>query len=222
MDNCVVLLHGLGRSSSAMKQMEYFLKDNGYRVYNLDYPSRKYKIDKLADIVHDKLKNHKLTDIENLHFVTHSLGGIIVRVIEEKYKPQNWGNVVMIAPPNKGSEVVDYLRKTPFLLWVLGPSALELGTDSAGIVKKLPQQINFNLGVIAGTKSINPINSAFFLKGENDGKVTVESAKIKGMNDFIKVNQNHTFAMNSKIVQSYVLSFLSNGYFTSSQRKKLV
>ncbi|WP_353892941.1 hypothetical protein PRVXH_002333 [Proteinivorax hydrogeniformans] len=220
MGKYVVLLHGLGRTNTAMEKMERFLSESGFIVYNLHYPSTKHKINKLADLVYKMLEEKKLTEVKELNFVTHSLGGIILRVIAEKHHLRNWGHVVMLAPPNKGSQVVDYMRKTPLLYWVLGPAALELGTDSQGIAQKLPQRVDFSLGVIAGTSSINRIFSRFFLKGKkNDGKVTVENTKIEGMKDFITVEENHTFIMNSSKVQKHVFSFLKTGHFASESNK---
>ena len=106
-----------------------------------------------------------------LHFVTHSLCGIMVRAYLAWAKPENLGHVVMLGPPNKGSEVVDAMQALAAFDWVNGPAGRQLGTDASSFPNRLPR-VNFSLGIIAGTVSFNPVYSNF-IDGPDDGKVSV-------------------------------------------------
>jgi triacylglycerol lipase len=206
----VVLLHGLARSSSSMEDLEKALSRSGYQVWNIDYPSRKYQIQELAKIIRAEIAS-KTAGAEKVHFITHSMGGILVRYIQKNDPLPNIGRVVMLGPPNHGSEVVDFLENTwPFEL-INGPAGKQLGTDQ----KSTPQNlgaVNFETGVIAGDRSINWINS-MIIPGKDDGKVSVENTKVEGMADFLVVHVSHPFIMKNKTVIKECLTFLQNGHF---------
>ena len=119
----------------------------------------------------------------------------------------------MLGPPNKGSEVVDKLKYIPGFKFLNGPAGMRLGTGSEDIPKSLGP-VNFELGVIAGTKSINLILS-YYLPNPNDGKVSVESAKIDGMCEFVTLPTTHPFMMKNKLVIKEVIHFLKQGKFKS-------
>jgi pimeloyl-ACP methyl ester carboxylesterase len=206
----VVLLHGLARTSGSMKELEQALSREGYEVWNIDYSSRKYGISKIAGIVRKEIIS-KTRNAEKVHFITHSMGGIIVRYIQ-KYDPlPNVGRVVMLSPPNHGSEVVDFLGNTWPFKFINGPAGKELGTEERGLPQGLGR-VDFEAGIITGDESINWINS-LIIPGKDDGKVSVDSAKVEGMKDFLVVHAYHTFIMNDKTVISECLSFIRNGYF---------
>jgi triacylglycerol lipase len=206
----VVLLHGLARTSDSMKNLEQALATEGYQVLNIDYPSRKYDISELAKIIRKEIA-FKTSGAEKVHFVTHSMGGIIVRYIE-KYDPlPNIGRVVMLSPPNHGSEVVNFLGDTWLFGSINGPAGKQLGTDQNSIPKQLGS-VNFETGIITGDRSINWINS-LIIPGEDDGKVSVENAKVEGMADFIVVHVSHPFIMKDKPVITKCISFLRSGHF---------
>ena len=211
----VVLLHGLARTSRSMRPMEKYLKKNGFTVLNINYPSRKKPIEELSKWVRDKLDEElgKHSAVQ-LDFVTHSMGGIILRQIMKKHPLTNLGRVVMLGPPNQGSEVVDRLRRFKILKQLNGPACLQLGTEDKGFIHNLGK-VEFDLGVIAGNKSINPLLS-LLLPGEDDGKVTVERTKIEGMNDFRIVPCSHSFFMSKKKVKKLVQSFLRKGFFSNN------
>jgi triacylglycerol esterase/lipase EstA (alpha/beta hydrolase family) len=208
----VILLHGLSRTSRSMRPLEKNLKKNGFPVLNLNYPSRKKPIEELSEWVRDKLEEElaKNPD-EQWDFVTHSMGGIILRQIMKSRPLPNLVRVVMLGPPNQGSEVVDRLCRFKLLKQVNGPACLQLGTEKNGFIDQLGK-VEFNLGVIAGNKSINPFLS-LLIPGEDDGKVAVERTKIEGMNDFRVFPCSHSFFMSRKKVQNQVRSFLSDGCF---------
>ena len=206
----VVLLHGLARSAGSMHSMADYLQKNGYSVCNIDYPSRHHVIETLtADFVLPSIRDC-FSDGE-IHFVTHSLGGIIVRQIAAKHSEIQIGRVVMLAPPNQGSEVVDKLGNFGLFNWLNGPAGQQLGTD----LQSLPNQLgpaNFELGVIAGNRSINLILSAL-IPGRDDGKVAVRRAGLKGMRDFLVVEAVHPLIMGNDEVQRQTLHFLQTGRF---------
>ncbi|MBF0225808.1 MAG: alpha/beta fold hydrolase [Desulfobacterales bacterium] len=208
---CIILLHGLFRSSLSMSLLAFKLKLKGYRVINLDYPSTKFDVNELAEIVTKKINEQNLQNAKKIHFVTHSLGGIIVRLYLKKSKIDKLGRVVMIAPPNKGSELVDYLKNNFFFKLMNGTAGQRLGTDNESIPNILGP-VDFDLGIIAGNKSFNPFFS-YCISGENDGKVSVERTKVEGMKDFIVLPNSHTFIMNSPTVFKYILKFIKNGRF---------
>lgn len=208
----VILLHGLARTSRSMRPMEKYLKKKGFSVLNINYPSRKFPIEELSNGVRKKLEE-ELSSQSNMiwDFVTHSMGGIILRQIMKTHPLPNLGRVVMLGPPNQGSEVVDKLSQFKLLSQINGPACLQLGTEKKGFIHNLGK-VEFDLGVIAGNKSINPLLS-LLLPGEDDGKVAVERTKIEGMNDFRIVPFSHSFFMSRQKVQALVHSFLKNGKF---------
>lgn len=208
--DCVILLHGLARTAASMEIMTASFISEGFDVVNVDYPSRDYPIEKLADIaVNDGID--KCPRDQTLHFVTHSLGGILVRYYLTHNEVSRLGRVVMLAPPNQGSEVVDKLRDKPGYAIINGPAGAQLGTDKDSIPLKLGAA-NFELGVIAGTSSVNPILS-LYLPNPDDGKVSVERTKVAGMKDFITVRHSHPFIMRSSEVIEQVISFIQTGSF---------
>jgi len=209
---CVILLHGLSRTSASMKRLQWFLQKQGYRVVNLSYPSTKQTIEQLADEwLPENLALHDIASASKLHFVTHSMGGILVRQYLSRRVPPNLGRVVMLAPPNHGSEIMDSLRRHCVTRWFLSPAHLELGTSVGDVPQKLGP-VQFDCGVIAGDTSLNPLLS-WFLPGPNDGKVTVASAKVDGMAEFLVVHHSHTWLMWRKDVLIQTLKFLQSGRF---------
>jgi triacylglycerol lipase len=206
----VVLLHGLGRTSWSMKPLARRLEKAGFRVESLRYPSRRE--DPAALVRHLERELDKCCrDAERVSFVTHSLGGILVRAYLAERRPANLGRVVMLAPPNAGSELVDTLGAWPLFEFFLGPTAIQLGTGADSLPNRLPRA-DFEFGVIAGTGTVNPIGSAL-LPGPSDGTVTVERTKLDGMADFVAVPVSHTFIMWSPDVSEMVTSFLRTGAF---------
>jgi hypothetical protein len=211
---CVILLHGLARTSSSMNELEVKLSNEGYFAVNVDYPSRTKQIFDLSEIaVKAGLAQCREANASPVNYVTHSLGGILVRQFYKSHQPTNVHRVVMLGPPNNGSEVVDSLKNVPGYALFNGPAGMELGTLNADVPKSLGP-VNFELGVIAGTQSINLLLSTF-LPNPNDGKVSVESAKVEGMCDFIMLPVTHPFLMTNDVVIEEVISFLREGVFKS-------
>lgn len=209
----VILLHGLCRTSRSMTKMQRALTQAGYAVWNVNYPSRTAPVDELADDAIGKAvavcRENGATKID---FVTHSMGGILVRSYLARHTVPELGRVVMLAPPNQGSEVADKLGTLSLYKWINGPAGNELGTDK----NSAPNQLGparFPVGVIAGDRSINWINSLFLIPGRNDGKVSVERARLAGMSDFRVVRATHPFIMRNDEVIRQMIHFLQTGTF---------
>ncbi|MDA7756589.1 alpha/beta hydrolase [Opitutales bacterium] len=208
----VILLHGLARTSKSMDGLESFLSEHNFSVVNIDYPSRHFKIPELAKRVRKNIINRtRNSESSKLHFVTHSMGGIILRQIQATHPLPNLGRVVMLGPPNKGSEVVDKLSKVKLFRLMNGPAAVQLSTSSESLPHSLGP-VDFELGVIAGDRSINPILSTL-IPGKDDGKVSVARTQVDGMKDFIVFHSPHPILMNNQEVRSSILSFLQKGNF---------
>ena len=195
-----------------MKGLEKRLMEEGYGVANIDYASRSKTIEEIADeILLKAIDSCRRKGAKKIHFVTHSMGGIVVRYFLKNNRMPDLGRVVMISPPNGGSKLVDTLKGNFLFRWLNGPAGRQLGTDNESMPRKLGP-VDFELGVITGDRSINLLLS-LFISGDNDGKVSVESAKVEGMKDYIVIHATHPFIMNNRQTMEETLAFLKQGSF---------
>jgi len=209
----VILLHGLARTPLSMKRIEWTLRKQNYRVINVGYPSTRVSIQDAADHWLDDVLKTRVTDPSvKIHFVTHSLGGIVLRQYLTHHKIPNLGRVVMMAPPNQGSELADRLRDNCFYRLATGPAGQQLGTAESSVPNQLGP-VDFKLGVIAGDRSLNPLFSVW-IPGADDGKVSVRSARMPGA-DFLLVHKSHTWMAWSAGVNCEISQFLRNGHFVN-------
>lgn len=214
--DCAVLLHGIGRTKANMDEIREDLTDHGYNVLNIDYPSRNGTIPELAENIHPEVKKFLKGRKCKVHFVGYSLGTLVIRAYLSKHAPKKLGRFVMIAPPNKGSEVADFIGDTTAYKSFYGPAGQELRTklDYDILLGKLKGDV----GVIAGDRSIDPISS-FVIDGPDDGKVSIESTKIDGMKDHITIHATHTFITTNDETVAQTRYFIENGKFKRETEK---
>jgi len=214
----VILLHGLARTSVSMHALAKKLKHAGYHIINHSYASRSENIEKLANRELPLAVEKCPSEIKKIHFVTHSLGGILLRQFLQKQSITKIARTVMLGPPNQGSEIVDKLGNLQLFKLFNGPAGLQLGTSANQNGNGLPELLGIwpshagELGVIAGRYSINFYLSTL-IPGPDDGKVSVESTKLEGMKDHLVMPATHTFMMRNPQVIRQVLAFLSMGEF---------
>ena len=211
-EECVVLLHGLLRVSNSMNELGSKLDRSGYSVVNINYPSRRYEIAVLAaDAVGRGLAECENKGSGTIHFVTHSLGGILLRYYVQQQPLPMLGRVVMLGPPNQGTEIVDGLSPVPGFRLLWGPTGDVLGTGPDSIVNELGP-VSFELGVIAGDTNINPVNW-FLMEGPNDSIVSVESTRVAGMAAHKVLPVTHSLMMRNNEVIDNTIHFLKTGSF---------
>ena len=167
-----------------MKKIDKALSESGYVVRNIAYPSTEKPVDELAsEVIPAAVESCNEEGDRLIHFVTHSMGGILIRYYLETNKLDNLARVVMLSPPNQGSEVVDKLAEVPGFVAINGPAGKQLGTEEDDVPFQLGPA-TFDVGIITGDRSINLFLSAM-IPGPDDGKVSIERAKLEGMSDFL-------------------------------------
>jgi pimeloyl-ACP methyl ester carboxylesterase len=209
----VVLLHGLGRSSTAMFLLQKRIRDAGFETHSIEYASLQEPPEVILEKVSEQIKLCCKDDSRPVHFVAHSLGGLIVRAYLDQKPLENLGRVVLLGTPNQGSELVDIYGDS-WLFKIIGPTARLIGTDD----NSFPNQIGppyYPLGIIAGTSSFNPITDDH-LPGPDDGLVSVQSAKVDGMTDFLLVDTSHSMMRYKEAVANETIHFLKKGRFSQS------
>ncbi|MEL6586649.1 MAG: alpha/beta fold hydrolase [Pseudomonadota bacterium] len=207
--DCVVLLHGLARSDTSFVIMEEALAAEGFAVVNSDYDSALGPIEDLSATALPAAIGQCPEEAAQVHFVTHSMGGILLRQWFATATEPRLGRTIMLAPPNQGSELVDELAEFAPFDWVNGPAGGQLGTE--GLPRRLGP-VWAEVGIIAGNRSLNAVYS-MILPGEDDGKVSVASTKVEGMAAHLTMPVTHTFLMNNPLVIGQTLHFLRTGAF---------
>jgi len=211
-ERCAVLLHGLARTSGSMNAMSVALNEQGWSTANVDYPSRQYTVEQLAaTVIGQGVAACKVLGAKRIDFVSHSLGGILLRQYLTESDLDEFGRAVMLGPPNHGSEVVDNLGSVPGFAAFNGPAGLQLGTDANSVPNSLGA-IKYDVAVVAGTTSINLILSNF-IPNPDDGKVSVASARLDGMCAMLTIPVSHPFLMKDKLAIKHTIAYLKTGKF---------
>ncbi|WP_198650428.1 alpha/beta fold hydrolase [Saccharospirillum mangrovi] len=209
----ILLLHGLGRTEGSMNALAEDLRAAGYVTCNQPYPSRELSLPELAGYAANALDGLEQAGYERVHLVTHSMGGILARYLLQFRALPGEGNLVMLSPPNHGSEIIDAFGDYGWFQWLMGPAAAQLATDDASLVNRL-QPIDTRTGIITGTRSSDPWFN-FLFDGEHDGKVSVDSARLSEAEGFRLVDAGHTFIMRDAQVRALVIEFLRDGAFSN-------
>jgi len=208
----VILLHGLVRTNWSMHRPARWLRRAGYVVVNAGYPSRRHPVEVLARaVLPPAISELEQQGIRHIHFVTHSMGGLLLRAYLTEQLLPGLGRVVMLSPPNQGSELVDYFSRFPWFCRLFGPAACQLTTAATGLPRQLGS-LPCPVGIITGVRPTTPLFSGFFT-GANDGRVSVASAQLSGMEDFLTVPSGHSLLMNRNEVLEQILYFLASGRF---------
>lgn len=209
---CIILIHGLARTSRCMNKAAKMFSIHGYKIINVNYPSRTASIENLVkEYLSPIIEACKTKDYLQIHFLTHSMGGVLLRYYLANHSIKNLGKTVMLAPPNQGSEVADKLCHLSLYKLINGPAGQQLRTDANNLPLKLGK-LHFETGIITGNKSINFFLS-LLIPGENDGKVAVKRAKIEGMRDFLILPYTHSFIMQRNQTLYQALYFIQKGEF---------
>ena len=206
----VVLLHGMALPARVMRPLARYLERAGYRTRIIDYPTRPYDVAGLVDRYLRPVLAASGDD-RPVHVVAHSLGGILVRYYLQAAELPAGSRIVMLVPPNQGSETADLVRRWPIYRWLMGAVGQQLGTGPDGIVHRL-RPIAAEVGVIAARRSLQPWFSRV-IPGENDGAVSVASTRLAEMRDFLVGDSSHTLILFNRDVHRQVRQFLAHGRF---------
>lgn len=209
MAEAIIFIHGMGRKHHSFRKLQKEAKRRGYITYNQTYSSTKQKVEysskQYIEKALDSLKVHAPTKV---HFVTHSLGGILIRYYLSHYTIKNLGAIAMLAPPNQGSHITERYKNLFWYKTATGVAGQQLGISNNQLLKSL-KPINTKLLIIAGSRSSDPwFNSVF--DEPHDGKVSVRATKLAEPHKHITVDAGHTFIMNNAEVQKHIFEFLSN------------
>jgi len=208
----VVLLHGIGVGSWTLRKLERTLRRRGYATLNLDYASRKKPLEALAEDIHAPVAAFAERCDGVVHFVAHSMGGLLTRVYLSRHRPARLGRVVMLGTPNGGSEIADLLKDISIYRAVFGPAGLQLTTTQAPVLAALPRP-DYAIGIVAGCRTIAPVTSTLILPRPNDGKVSVASSKLADMADHIVVKAPHAGLTRHTVAIEQTIAFLHDGRF---------
>ena len=191
----VVLVHGMGRTPLSMWPLARVLEREGYDVLNWGYSSYGPTVEELGRQLVAAVSERSRPAGTRVHFVTHSLGGIIVRAALAGDPPADVGRIVMLGPPNAGSHAAD--RALPWLGWLWKPMA-ELTTAETSTARSLPLPQDIEIGIVAGSR---------------DARVSVEESHLSCETDHVVVPAGHSFLMLRADVQELVFAFLRDGRF---------
>jgi pimeloyl-ACP methyl ester carboxylesterase len=212
----VLLLHGIAASSRSLRKLEQAITEAGYETLNLSYPSRKMSLEQLVHWLHAKRDWIAGRDHGWTHIVTYSMGGLLARAYIARYRPLSFGRMVMIAPPNGGSEIADLLARNPVYRWAFGPAGLQLTTEATELLSRTLGPVDYPLGIVAGDRAIDPLSWSLIPR-PNDGRVSVARTKLREMTDHVTVHATHFAMMRNLEVIRQTLHFLCHGRFARAQ-----
>jgi pimeloyl-ACP methyl ester carboxylesterase len=208
----VVLLHGISRTALSFRKMQVALERTGFATLNLDYESRRKALEGLAEDIHPAIQRFADRIDGSIHFVCHSMGGLLARVYIARHRPNRLGRVVMLGTPNSGSEIADRLKNFGAYRAFFGPAGQQLGTRRDDAINALFPPLDYPVGIVAGNRSIDPLVGKMLPK-PHDGRVSVENSRIDGMADHIVVDTSHPWLVRNSVAVAQTIAFLQDGTF---------
>jgi len=206
----VVLLHGISRTALSFRKMQLALQRAGFATLNLDYESRRKALEGLAEDIDPAIQRFADRIDGSVHFVCHSMGGLLARVYIARHRPKHLGRVVMLGTPNSGSEIAERLKNFGVYRAFFGPAGQQLGTRRDAAIEALFPPVDYPVGIIAGDRSIYPLA---LLPKPHDGRVSVEKTMIDGMADHIVVGTAHPWLVRNSVAVAQTIAFLQDGAF---------
>jgi pimeloyl-ACP methyl ester carboxylesterase len=211
----VVLLHGISRTSRSLRRMQTAIEAAGFVTSNLGYASRRKSLEALAEDIHPAICRFAHGIEGSIHFVGHSMGGLLARAYIAKHRPERLGRVVMLGTPNGGSEIADRLKNFFAYRAYFGPAGQQLGTQRNPATQAILPRVDYPVGIIAGNRSVYPIASALPLPRPNDGRVSVKNTKLDGMTDHIVIGASHPWMVRDRFAIEQTIAFLRDGRFNN-------
>jgi len=211
----VILLHGISRTALSFRKMQMAAEAAGFATLNIDYASRRHPLEALAEYIHPAVTQFTADTASHIHFVGHSMGGLLARVYLARYRPERLGRVVMLGTPNGGSEIADRLKSVSLYRAWFGPAGGQLGTRRDAATDALLPPIDYPVGIIAGNRSVDP-TASLFLPKPHDGRVSVKNTKLDGMADHIVIGASHPFLPGNGVAIAQTIAFLRDGRFSPS------
>ena len=211
----VVLLHGISRTALSFRKMQLALERAGFATLNLDYESRRKALEGLAEDIDPAIQRFADRIDGSVHFVCHSMGGLLARVYIARHRPKHLGRVVMLGTPNSGSEIAERLKNFGVYRAFFGPAGQQLGTQRDAAIEALFPPVDYPVGIIAGNRSIYPIASRF-LPRPHDGRVSIANTKLEGMADHVVVAASHPWLVRNSVAIAQTIAFLREGKFNPS------
>jgi len=211
----VVLLHGISRTALSFRKMQLSLERAGFATLNLDYASRRKALEGLAEDIDPAIQRFADRIDGSVHFVCHSMGGLLARVYIARHRPKHLGRVVMLGTPNSGSEIAERLKNFGVYRAFFGPAGQQLGTRRDAAIEALFPPVDYPVGIIAGNRSIYPIASRF-LPRPHDGRVSIANTKLEGMADHVVVAASHPWLVRNSVAIAQTIAFLREGKFNPS------
>jgi pimeloyl-ACP methyl ester carboxylesterase len=209
----VVLLHGISRTSRSFRKMQWAIEAGGFATLNLGYASRRKSLEALAEDIHPAIGRFAELTEGSIHFVGHSMGGLLARAYLARYRPRRLGRVVMLGTPNSGSEIADRLKNVRAYRAWFGPAGQQLITQRDAALDAILPPVDYPVGIIAGNRSVYPISSAFLPK-PHDGRVSVENTRLDGMMDHVVIAVSHPSLVRNRLALQQTIAFLRDGRFT--------
>jgi pimeloyl-ACP methyl ester carboxylesterase len=208
----VVLLHGISRTALSFRKMQVALERAGFATLNLDYESRRKALEGLAEDIHPAIQRFADRIDGSIHFVCHSMGGLLARVYIARHRPKHLGRVVMLGTPNSGSEIADRLKNFGAYRAFFGPAGQQLGTKRDDAMNALFPPLDYPVGIVAGNRSIDPLVGKMLPK-PHDGRVSVKNTAIDGMADHVVVDTSHPWLVRNSVAVAQTIAFLQDGTF---------